>query len=217
MTGRGPHSGQPVRQLGVPLEQASAAMVLVHGRGASAADILTIAQELMAPGWTYLAPEAAGGTWYPERFMAPIEVNEPWLSSALEFVGGVISTAGRSVPEERIILLGFSQGACLTLEYAARNARRYAALIGLSGGLIGPDTGPRDYAGSLDGTPVFLGCSDVDPHIPKDRVDHAAQVLEALGGQVTTRIYPRMGHTVNPDEVDFVRALAAGGSGAETP
>lgn len=202
-------------QAGVPLEQARAAMILLHGRGASARDILTLAAELQVPGWTYLAPEAAGGQWYPERFTAPLEANEPWLSSALRLVGEVARLIESSLPLDRLVLLGFSQGACLALEYAARNARRYGGVVGLSGGLIGPDMGPRDYMGSLDGTPVFLGCSDVDPHIPRERVEHAAAVLGALGGGVTARIYPRLGHSVNADELDCVRALAAGVGGAD--
>lgn len=202
----------------MPLGRARAAMILLHGRGASARDILTIAAELEMPDWTYLAPEAAGGEWYPGPFTAPLEVNEPWLSSALRLVGGVVEAVESSLALDRLVLLGFSQGACLALEYAARNARRYGGVVGLSGGLIGPDTGPRDYVGSLDATPVFLGCSDIDPHIPWARVEHAAAVLGTLGGGVTARVYPRMGHTVNQDELDFVRALAAGvGGGAEEP
>jgi predicted esterase len=184
-------------------------MILIHGRGASARDIMTVAAEVAEPGFAFLAPEAAGGSWYPNRFMEPLESNEPWLSSALETVGRVLALAEEQLPLEYVILLGFSQGACLALEYAARNARRYGGLIGLSGGLIGPDDTPRDYPGSLDGTPVFLGCSDVDPHIPARRVLEMAKVLEALGAKVTTRLYPGMGHEVNADELDHVRRMMA--------
>ena len=205
----GPHDGQPVLLAGEPLDRASAAMILVHGRGASAHDIMTIAAELAEPGFAFLAPEAAGGAWYPNRFMEPLESNEPWLTSALETVGRVLALVEEQIPAPRVILLGFSQGACLTLEFAARNARRYGGLVGLSGGLIGPDDTPRDYAGSLDGTPVFLGCSDVDPHIPEGRVREAAEVLEPLGGTVTVKLYPGMGHEVNKDELDHVRQLMA--------
>lgn len=181
---------------------------MVHGRGASAEDILTLTDQLAQPGFAYLAPQAAQNTWYPNRFLAPLAENEPWLSSALSFVDHVLAEIiNAGIPTERIMLLGFSQGACLTLEFAARNARRYGALIGLSGALIGPEDTPRNYAGSLAGTPVFLGCSDTDFHVPKERVDQTADVLRHLGGNVTERLYPNMDHTVIPDEIDLVRAL----------
>jgi predicted esterase len=181
---------------------------MVHGRGATAEDILTIAEQLSQPGFVYFAPQAAGNTWYPNRFLVPLEENEPWLSSALTFIGETLAQINKAgIPPERTMLLGFSQGACLTLEFAARNARRYGGLVGYSGALIGPDSTPRNYAGSLDGTPVFLGCSDVDFHVPKERVDQTAKVLEQLGGDVTERLYPNMDHTVNQDELDFVRGM----------
>lgn len=206
----GPHQGQPVLSAGEPLERARAAMVLVHGRGATAQDILTLAAELEQPGFAYLAPQAANNTWYPYSFLAPIERNEPYLSSALATLGQVLAhITAAGIPAERTILLGFSQGACLASEFVARNARRYGGLAGLSGGLIGPDGTPRDYPGALDGTPVFLGCSDVDPHIPAARVQHSAEVLRRLGGDVTASLYPGMGHTVNEDEIEFVRQLMA--------
>ena len=203
-----PHQGQTVRMAGMPLHRARAAMLMVHGRGAKAEDILMLADQLAQPEFAYLAPQAAGNSWYPNRFLVPLEENEPWLSSALAFVGSVfaeIISAG--IPPERVMLLGFSQGACLTLEFAARNAQRYGGIVGLSGALIGPDDTPRDYAGSLDGTPVFLGCSDVDFHVPKERVDQTAEVLRKLGGNVTERLYPNMDHSVNQDEIDFVRGM----------
>ena len=205
----GPHDGQPVLFAGEPLEKAAAAMILLHGRGASAHDIMTIAAEVADPDFAYLAPEAAGNAWYPNRFMEPLESNEPWLSSALETVGRVLGLVEEKLPAQSVILLGFSQGACLALEYAARNARRYGGLVGLSGGLIGPDDTPRDYPGSLAGTPVFLGCSDVDPHIPARRVLESAKVLETLGGKVTAKLYPGMGHEVNADELEHVRQMMA--------
>lgn len=187
------------------LEAARAAMLLVHGRGGSAHDMLALARELHHPEFSYLAPEAPGNTWYPHGFLAPIESNEPWLSSGLATLRDLVAKVeAGGVPAARLILLGFSQGACLTLEFAARHAGRYGAIVGLSGGLIGPDGTPRDYPGSFDGTPVFLGCSDRDPHIPKARVDETARVFEAMGAEVTERIYPGMGHTVNQDELDFV-------------
>ncbi len=203
-----PHQGQPVLSAGAPLAQANAAMILVHGRGASAADILTLVSEFDQPDWAYLAPQAAGNTWYPYSFLAPIAQNEPGISSGLTAVAHLfayITTTG--IPAERIVLLGFSQGACLTLEFAARHARRYGGVVGLSGGLIGPDGTSREYPGSLDGTPVFLGCSDVDFHIPKKRVEESTAVLRQLGGDVTMRLYPGMGHTINQDEINVVREL----------
>jgi phospholipase/carboxylesterase len=204
------HQGQPVLARGRPLGEARAAMVLVHGRGDSAGGIMGLAGELPHPDFAYLAPQAAGGTWYPNRFVAPLASNEPWLSSALRRLAELLAQVeAAGVPPERTILLGFSQGACLALEYAARNARRYGGVAGLSGGLIGPDGTPRDYAGSLAGTPVLLGCSDVDFHIPLERVRESAAVLGRLGAQVDERIYPGMGHTVNQDEVDAVRAMMA--------
>lgn len=203
-----PHQGQPVRRAGEPLESAQAAMLLLHGRGATAQDILSLANEFDQPGFAYLAPQASGNTWYPNRFLAPIEENEPWLSSALALVGDLFSTViDAGIPPERVMLLGFSQGACLTLEFAARNARRYGGVVGLSGALIGPDDIPRNYPGSLAGTPVFLGCSDVDFHVPRVRVDQTAELMRSLGGEVTERLYPNMDHTVNQDEVDFVRGM----------
>lgn len=206
----GPHQGQPVLAAGVPLDQAEAAMILVHGRGASARDILTVAGAVDTAGFAYLAPEAAGGAWYPNRFMEPIETNQPWLDSALELLAALVAQVRERLPRERIVLLGFSQGACLALEFAARNAGRYGALVGLSGGLIGPDGTPRDYPGSLDGTPVFLGCSDVDPHIPAQRVRETSEVLGSLGGEVETHLYAGLGHEVNEDELARVRKLMAG-------
>jgi predicted esterase len=182
-------------------------MILIHGRGAGAADIMTLGAELTHPGVAYLAPQAAGNAWYPNPFTAPMESNEPYLSSALEVVASLLATIEKSVPAERVILLGFSQGACLTLEFAARNARRYGGIAGLSGGLIGPDGTPRDYPGRFDGTPAFLGCSDVDPHIRKDRVTEAAEVLERMGAKVRATLYPGMGHTVNEDELQAVREM----------
>ena len=204
----GPHQGQPILTAGDPLDKAGAAMVMLHGRGASAEDILEVATELKQPGFAYFAPQAAQNSWYPNSFLAPIPSNEPGLSSGLAVIASILSQlAGAGISPERTILLGFSQGACLSLEYAARNARRYGGLVGLSGGLIGPDGTPRNYADSLQGTPVFLGCSDVDFHIPRQRVELSAEVLEQLGGNVTTRLYPNMGHTVNRDEILFVREM----------
>lgn len=206
----GPHQGQPMLTAGAPLAEARGAVLLVHGRGATAQDILTLAPELDQPDLAYLAPQAAGSTWYPYPFMSPLESNEPFLSSALARLGEVLAhIAAAGIPPERTALLGFSQGACLATEYAARNARRYGGVAGLSGGLIGPDGTPRDYPGSLDGTRVVLGCSDVDFHIPQERVTHTGEVLRRLGGNVNLRLYPGLGHAVNADEIDNVRAMLA--------
>ena len=183
-------------------------MVMIHGRGASAEDILALAAEFAAPDVAFLAPQAADGAWYPQRFIAPLAANEPFLSSALATVGRLVEhITSTGIPQERVFLLGFSQGACLALEYAARNPQRYGGVIALSGGLIGPIGTAFDYAGSLAGTSVFLGCSDVDFHIPLERVHESTAAMRALGGDVTERIYPGMGHTVNADETAFVREL----------
>jgi phospholipase/carboxylesterase len=202
-----PHKGMPVLEAGEKLGKARAAMILAHGRGATAEDVMTIAAEVMRPGVAYLAPQAAGNAWYPNPFTAPIESNEPYLSSALEVLETLLARVEETVPAQQVILLGWSQGACLTLEFAARHARRYGGVIGLSGGLIGPDGTPRDYPGDFEGTPAFLGCSDVDPHIRKDLVLQAADVYRRMGAQVTARLYPGMGHTVNQDEIEAVRAI----------
>jgi len=199
--------GQRVLQAGEPLTAARAAMVLLHGRGASAEDIMTLAAEVERPGWAYLAPQASGNAWYPNPFTAPLESNEPYLSAALDMVSKLVERVEAHVPAQRIILLGFSQGACLTLEWAARNARRYGAVVGLSGGLIGPDGTPRDYPGTFDATPLFLGCSDVDPHIAMHRVVEAGEVFNRMGADVAIRFYPGMAHTVSVEELDQVLAL----------
>lgn len=206
----GPHQSQPVLTAGAPLAQAHAVMVMIHGRGASAHDILTFVDSFARPDFAYLAPQAANHTWYPNSFLAPLASNEPGLSSGLALIESVISQiAAAGIPLARTMILGFSQGACLTLEYGARHASRYGGIVGWSGGLIGPDGTPRDYAGSLASTPVFLGCSDVDAHVPKARVDLTADVLRRLGGEVIERIYPNMGHTVNQDEIESVRQMMA--------
>ena len=205
---RGPHQGQRVVAAGAALEGAAGAVVMVHGRGATPESILTLVPALDRPAFAYLAPGAAGGAWYPNRFTAPIASNEPGISSGMQAIADVLARVeAAGIPPERTVLLGFSQGACLALEFAARHARRYGGVAALSGGLIGPDGTPRDYAGSLDGTPVFLGCSDVDFHIPKERVQDSARVIGQLGGEVTLRLYRGMGHTVNDDEVAHVRAI----------
>ena len=203
-----PHRGQPVLHMGPQPADARLTMILVHGRGASAEDVLSLAGEFGTSDVAYLAPQAADHTWYPYSFLSPIQDNEPGISSALGVIAGIIDGLGaQQIPLARIGLLGFSQGTCLSLEFAVRHARRYALLVGLSGGVIGPPGTPRNYPGSLDGTPVFLGCSDIDAHIPLARVQESAEVCRRLGGAVDERIYPRMGHTVNLDEIAAVKAL----------
>jgi predicted esterase len=206
-------------QRGAALGEAQAALVLVHGRGATAESILPLADELAAiasegGGFTLplavLAPQAPENTWYPYPFTAPFEFNEPHLSNALQTLAEVFARLKQAeIQPERVLLAGFSQGACLASEYAARNARRYGGLAIFSGGLIGPPSAPRNYPGSLDGTPVFLGCSDRDPHIPEARVRESALVLENLGGEVTLRLYPNMAHTINEDELEFAANMLA--------
>jgi phospholipase/carboxylesterase len=197
-----------VVRAGVEPARAKAAVVLIHGRGATADGIIGLADDLGVGGVAYVAPQAPAHTWYPQSFLAPLAANEPHLSRALATVDAVVRDLERQgVPAERIVLAGFSQGACLALEYAARNARRWGGVVGFSGGLIGPDGTPRDYAGSLAETPVFLGCSDVDAHIPLDRVHETDDVLRGLGGDVIKRIYPGMGHTIVADEVAYMRAM----------
>lgn len=208
MTMPDPHAGSQILVVGEPLERARAVMLMLHGRGASARDILSLAQELPTEGFSFIAPQATNSTWYPYRFMEPLERNEPWLSSALHLVDGLVEhVRAAKIPNEKIMLLGFSQGACLALEYAARHAQKYGGIVVLSGGLIGPDDTPRDYQGSFDHTPVFLGCSDVDFHIPQERVADSADVFKRMGADVTLRLYPNMDHTVNQDELEFVAGM----------
>jgi phospholipase/carboxylesterase len=202
------HEEQPVETAGETFEDADAAVLMLHGRGATPESVLALAREFDTPGVAYLAPAAANRTWYPTPFTAPTESNQPHLDSALATVGnrlGAIEDAG--IPPEKTVLLGFSQGACLASEFAARNPRRYGGVVALSGGLIGPEVALADYAGDLDGTPAFVGCSDADPHIPIERVEATGEILESLGADVTERIYPGMGHTINADEIEHVAAM----------
>jgi predicted esterase len=203
-----PHAGQPVLHYGPPIAQARRVALFIHGRGASAEDILGLAPELGTDDVAYLAPQAAGHTWYPHSFLSPIPQNEPGITSALGVVARLVESTG--LGSERVVILGFSQGACLALEFAARNPRRYAAVVALSGGLIGPPGTPRDYPGSMENTPVFIGCSDIDAHIPVERIRESAEVFRRMGALVDERIYPGMGHTINEDELSAVRALVVG-------
>ncbi len=198
----GPHQGQEVLTAGTPLADAQQAMILIHGRGASAYDIMELGTLLAGEEFALLAPQAANFTWYPYSFLAPIDNNEPHLSSALQTVAALVDRVeAAGIPAEKIILAGFSQGACLASEFVARNARRYGGLLVFSGGLIGPPGTPRDYSGSLAGTPVFIGCSDIDAHIPLARVQETTETLTTLGAEVKETIYPGMGHTIIQDEM----------------
>jgi phospholipase/carboxylesterase len=206
-----PHGHVRVLQAGAPLYRAKAAVVMLHGRGAEAENMLELAEVLAQPDLAYLAPQAQDRSWYPYSFLAPIDRNEPFLSSALNMLARLLDRldSEHHLGADQIVLLGFSQGACLTVEYAARNARHYGSVMVLSGGLIGPEDTSRDYHGRFSGTPVFLGCSDIDPHIPLERVHETSGVLSALGAVVTERIYPGMGHTINDDEIKHIRAILA--------
>ncbi len=203
-----PHAGQPVTTLGVPLAQTRALVIAVHGRNAAPRNILDIAPLIHNTHVAFVAPAAAGNSWYPQSFLAPIEQNEPGITSGISVVHAMIDDAiGRGVPSERIVLMGFSQGACLVATAAQRRAQRYGGVLVFSGGLIGPPGTEWSEAGDFAGTPVFLGCSDVDGHIPADRVRESAALFERMGASVTTRLYEGMGHLVNEDEVAFARDL----------
>ena len=206
-----PHQNRPVLTAGAPLAEASGAVIIIHGRGAGAADILGLAEAFERPQLAYFAPDAAGRVWYPNPFMTPVADNQPWLASALAVVDRLVRAAEEAgIAPRYIALAGFSQGACLALEYAARNPRRYGAVLAFSGGLIGETIAAGDYSGSLDGTPVFIGCSDVDPFIPLDRVIQSSAIMKTLGAGVIERIYPGAGHTVLADEVEHARRLLDG-------
>ena len=210
----GPHAGQPVAEAGSAIDQARAAVVMVHGRNAGPANILDLVPRLARPELAYLAPAASGRTWYPYSFMAEIASNEPGLSSGLAVLEATIARIeAAGVPQSRIVLMGFSQGACLAAEFAVRHAARFGGVVIFSGGLIGPPGTRWDYPGSFEGTPVFLGCSDQDSHVPEPRVNESASVFARMGADVTKRIYPGMGHVVNDDEIAFARTVLDAASG----
>jgi predicted esterase len=203
-----PHARQPVLTAGPAPEKADATIMLIHGRGADAEGMLSLYGELNAKKLAAIAPQAAGNTWYPHSFLAPLDANQPYLDSALGRLDSLVADLlSRGISSERIVLLGFSQGACLTSEFAARHPRRYGAVIALTGGLIGPPGTARNYPGSLAGTPVFLGTSDPDPHVPFERVKETEAILSRIGAKVELRRYPGMPHTINDDELDACRKL----------
>ena len=203
-----PHHDQPVLHAGTELADARAVVILLHGRGATAEGILGLAGAFGVDGVAYLAPQAATSQWYPRRFLEPVEANEPWLTSALAKVGSVVEHArDAGFRRDQIAIGGFSQGACLAVEFLGRNARRWGAGFAFSGGLIGAELDPDTYGDDLAGTPVFFGCSDRDAHVPEARVHDSAALLEARGADTDVRIYPGMPHTVNDDEVGAVREM----------
>jgi len=207
----GPHQGQGLATGGTPLEEAEAAMILVHGRGATAQSILQMGRQLHVDGVALLTPQAARNTWYPNSFLEPVETNEPGRSSGLQAIADALGEANDAgIPTEKVLILGFSQGACLGTEFVARNPERYGGHVAFSGGLIGETIDPAEFEGSLADTPSFVGCSDVDPHIPEERVHVTTEVLEKLDADVEERIYPGMGHGVNDDEIEYVSGMVAG-------
>lgn len=207
-TVRDPHAGQPVLHHGVPLDRAKVAVIMLHGRGADATDILSLAGEFGTADVCYLAPDAAQNAWYPNRFVAPVSRNEPWLSSALALVQRTVDhVLAAGIPAERLVIAGFSQGACLALEYAARNAQTFGGVIAFAGGLIGETLSADTYAGHFGGTPIFIGVGDEDHHIPVARAEESAALLTQQGGAVDLRIYPHVPHTVIPDQINAARAI----------
>ena len=206
--GADPHAGQPPATAGVPLDMASYALVLVHGRGGTPEGMLPVARAAGAADGFVIAPRAAGGEWYPLRFLAPVGQNEPWLSSAFAAIGSTVDAIrAHGIPAERIIIAGFSQGACLTLEYAGRNPARFGGIAALAGAMIGDPRERPAYSGSLAGTPVLLACGDADEHIPESYVRDSATVLEKLGAAVDLRIYPGLGHSITGDQLDAMRDM----------
>lgn len=205
---QGPHQNLDPVTTGKDPGEAELAMILVHGRGASAQSILMLADDLNEPGVHYVAPQASQFTWYPHSFLMPTEQNQPGLNSGLQAIHDLITALEeKGIDKRRIILGGFSQGACLASEFTARHPSKYGGVVAFSGGMIGDKIDADQYDGSMEGTPVFMGCSDVDPHIPVERVVETEQVFKKLGAEVTKKIYPGMGHTVIEDELRHVKKL----------
>ncbi len=188
--------------------EAKKALIMVHGRGGSAEDILTLSNYLDVREYALIAPQATGSTWYPYSFLMPPAQNEPWLSSALSVLKEVTADVeADSISRENIYFLGFSQGACLTLEFVTRNAGRYGGVVAFTGGLIGDKIYPENYTGNFEGTPVFIGTSNPDPHVPVDRVKESENILKGMGADITVNIYNNMGHTISQDEIDLANTL----------
>jgi len=198
----------PVLQAGMPLEQATGALILLHGRGGNAEDILALGSALAADHLALLAPQAPGHTWYPFSFLAPRQENEPYLSSALDQVRAALAFAtSAGLTAAQVAFCGFSQGACLATEFVARHPQRYAGLLAFTGGLIGPLDEPISLSGDLSGTPVLLSSGDPDPHVPWKRVEQSAQLLTGIGANVSLKRYPRRPHTILPEEIENGRNL----------
>lgn len=196
-----------ILEKGKPIHQASKAIILLHGRGGSAHDIITLADEFCDESFYIAAPQASHQTWYPYSFLAPIIQNEPWLSSAVSVVNQLIDETAKAVGIEHIYLMGFSQGACLTLEVAARNAKPFAGVVAFTGGLIGDSLMDSNYIGDFGGSKVFIGNSDIDPHVPLERSEESKKILQRLGAEVTLKVYPNMPHTIIADEINMVKSL----------
>lgn len=193
---------------GKELNATSKVLIMLHGRGGSAEDILSLAQYLNVEEFALLAPQATGNTWYPYSFLAPPSQNEPWLSSALQLLKEIVKDVVRKgIPTENIYFAGFSQGACLTLEFVARNATKYGGVVAFTGGLIGDKIYSDNYSGDFGATPVFIGTSNPDPHVPVERVYATSNILKDMNASVTEKVYNNMGHTINQDEIDNANAL----------
>jgi len=209
-----PHGALAPLEAGAALSEATAAMVLIHGRGAAPDDLAPLADVLLAGHDVPVAvrlPQAEGRVWYPQRFIVPPALNQPWLDSARQRVASVLNELVEAgIPEERIVLGGFSQGACLALDVAARRTGRLGAVLAFAGGLIGDVLDPSEYSADLSGMPAFLGSSDPDPHIPTGRVEESAAIFETLGAQVDVRLYPGLGHTIGRDQIEVARHLVSG-------
>jgi phospholipase/carboxylesterase len=187
---------------GVSLDTAKKVVIMVHGRGGSADDILGLADDLNIPDFAIIAPDATGHSWYPYSFLSPPALNEPWLSSSLNLLKEITGDLNKKgIDAEYIYFLGFSQGACLTLEYVTRNAQKYGGIVAFTGGLIGDKIYPENYTGKFSGTPVLLASGDPDPHVPVERVDRSAEIISGMGASVTKMIYSNLGHTISNDEI----------------
>jgi phospholipase/carboxylesterase len=193
---------------GVPLKEAKKALIMIHGRGASSQDILSLARHLNVYDFALIAPQAENRTWYPYSFLVPIAENEPSFSKSLDTIAQVVAEVqANGIEKENIYFLGFSQGACLSLEYTARNAAKYGGVVAFTGGLIGDKVYENHYAGNFENTPIFIGTSDPDFHVPVERVNETEALLKKMGAAVTKKIYENMGHTISQDEIDLVNEL----------
>ncbi|PWN72288.1 phospholipase [Chryseobacterium phosphatilyticum] len=197
-----------IKTAGIPLKQAEKALIMIHGRGGSAQDILSLSQHLKVKDYALLAPQALNHTWYPLSFMAPVDQNEPWLSSALEMVDETVKAVlDAGIRPENIYFFGFSQGACLTLEFLARNAQRFGGATAIIGGVIGDKVNRENYKGDFAGTPVFLGTSNPDFHVPVERVYATANIFREMNAEVTEKVYANFGHSINQEEMELANSI----------